>query len=231
MIRLEVMYPEYMNLYGDRGNVRYLQECIPDLEVIYTGLNDKPSFIKKKIDILYLGPSTENNQEEIAELLLPYKDKIKELIEKGTIIIATGNALELFGRYIEKLDGKRIKCLGLYNVYTNRIENLRHNENCLGHMGDITVVGFKNQMSHLYGKDRHKFLDMEIGFGRNKDVMVEGLMDNNFIGTYLLGPILPLNPPLTLYLLDKLKVKVKELPFYDDNMKAYEKRIEEFTKK
>jgi CobQ-like glutamine amidotransferase family enzyme len=231
MIRLEVLYPEYMNLYGDRGNIRYLQECIPNLEIIYTELNDKPAFLKKKIDILYMGPTTENNQEEIAALLLPYKDKIKSLIDNGTIILAIGNALEYFGKYIEKLDGKRIKCLGLYNVYTNRIENLRHNENCLGMFNDITIVGFKNQMSHLYGKDKHKFLDMKVGSGRNKDVMVEGLMENNFIGTYLLGPILPLNPYLTKYLLDKLKLKNIELPFYDDGIKAYEKRIEEFTKK
>ena len=93
------------------------------------------------------------------------------------------------------------------------------------------MVGFKNQMSHLYGKDKHKFLDMKVGTGRNKNVLVEGLMENNFIGTYLLGPILPLNPHFTTYLLKQLKLKNIELPFYDDTIKAYGKRLEEFTKK
>lgn len=230
MIKLEVLYPEYMNLYGDRGNIKYIEECIPNLEVIYTSLKDKPVFMKKKIDIIYLGPSTENNQEEIMKLLFLYREKIKELIEKKVIIIATGNAVELFGKYIEKTDGKRIKCLGLYNVYSKRIENLRYNENCLGKIEDITVVGFKNQMSHLYGKDKHVFLNIEVGSGRNKDVLVEGLMENNFFGTYLLGPILPLNPYLTEYIIKKLNIKNFKLPYYEDSIKAYEKRIEEFKK-
>ena len=229
MIRLEVLYKEYMNLYGDSGNIVYLKKCIPELEVIYTGINDKPSFIKKKIDILYLGPSTEDKQEEVINLLMPYKDKIKELIEKGTIILATGNALEIFGKYIEKTNGKRIKCLGLYNLYSKRLENLRYNENCLGIMKDITIVGFKNQLSHIYGKDKHVFLNMKIGSGRNPQVKEEGIMDNNFIGTYLLGPILLLNPQFTKYILEKLKIKNIELPYYEDSIKAYNKRIEEFN--
>ncbi len=228
MIRLEVLYPEYMNLYGDTGNIKYLKECIPNLEIIYTSINQKPAFMRKKIDILYLGPSTESKQEEIIKKLLNYKEKLKELIDDNTIIIATGNSVEFFGKYIEKIDKKRIKCLGFYNVYSKRIENYRYNENCLGKFGDITVVGFKNQMSHMYGKDKHKFLYMEIGTGRNIDVKEEGLMENNFFGTYLLGPILPLNPYFTEYLLKQLNQKKIELPYFEDCLKAYEKRIEEF---
>ena len=75
MVKIEVLYNEYMNLYGDTGNIKYLEKCIDKVKIIYTGLNDKPKFLTQKIDMLYLGPCTENHQEEIIELLLPYKNK------------------------------------------------------------------------------------------------------------------------------------------------------------
>lgn len=231
MIKIEVLYPEYMNLYGDNGNIRYLEQSINSLKVLYTGLNDQPKFLKMKIDMLYLGPCTENNQEEIASLLMQYKQPIKDLIESGVTVLATGNALELFGKYIEKVDGSKIKGLGIFNIYAKRVANYRHNELCLGKTKDNhEVVGFKNQMSHLYGKDKKYFLKMMLGSGRNIDSDIEGISYKNFIGTYMLGPVLPLNPYFTKNLIKKFNDKDIKLSFEEDAIKAYEIRLEEFKK-
>ena len=43
-IKIEVLYGEFANLFGELQNVNYLKSCIPDAEVIYTGLHDKPAF-------------------------------------------------------------------------------------------------------------------------------------------------------------------------------------------
>jgi lipid II isoglutaminyl synthase (glutamine-hydrolysing) len=231
MVKIEVLYSEYMNLYGDTGNIRYLQKCLDKVEVIYTGLNDEPKFSKAKIDMIYLGPCTENNQEEIIKKLLPYKDKIKELIEKDVVIVAIGNALEIFGKYVEKSDGSRIKALGIFNVYAKREKDFRYNELCLGVTKDgIEIVGFKNQMSHLYGKDSEHFLDIFLGTGRNLLTNEEGIRERNFIGTYILGPILLLNPFFTKAIIKKLGIKNPKLYCEDDAIKAYEVRLQEYRK-
>ena len=120
----------------------------------------------------------------------------------------TGNALEIFGKYIKTTDGKRIKALGIFDVHAEREKNYRYNELCLGVTHDgFEIVGFKNQMSHLYGKEPRYFQDIFLGSGRNKDIKIEGISYKNFIGTYIIGPILPLNPYFTKSIISKLGVK------------------------
>ena len=53
-----------------------------------TTLNETPHFIEEDIDLIYLGSSTEKNQEIIISKLLPYKDRLKELIDKNKVILA-----------------------------------------------------------------------------------------------------------------------------------------------
>jgi lipid II isoglutaminyl synthase (glutamine-hydrolysing) len=229
MINIEILYSEYMNLYGDTGNIMYLKKCLNKAKFIYTHLNDKPKFITNKIDMIYLGPCTENAQEEIIKLLKPYKKNIKKLIDQGVIILAIGNALEIFGKYIKTSDNKKIEGLGLFDVYAKRIANYRHNELCLGVTCDgLEMVGFKNQMSHLYGHEKNYFQDMFLGKGRNLNTNIEGIRVNNFIGTYLLGPLLVLNPYFTKQLLKELGIKDNKLYLEEDAIKAYEFRLNEY---
>ncbi len=224
MIKLEVLYPEYMNLYGDNGNIKYLQKLIPRLKIIHTHLNQTPAFTKEKIDILYLGPATEKQQATIAEKLYPYRAEIKKLIADQTLIIATGNACELFGKYIEKTDGNLITCLGLYNIYAERFDRLRYNDNVICPLRDFTVVGFKNQLSHLYGKDRHAIV------APVEKKHINFIIDKNLFATYLLGPVLVLNPNLTKTLLKNAKIPYQDPPFNELSLNAYQKRVIEFNK-
>ena len=226
---LEVLYPEYMNLYGDTGNINYLKQCLPNLKVIYTSFHQKPAFLTKKIAMLYLGPMTENSQELIAEKLYPYKKEIKDLIKNNIFVLATGNAFELFGKYIEKQNKEQFKGLGLYNFYTIRFNHLRYNENTIGILNNLKIVGFKNQLSFSYGKITKPFLKITKGTGINKESKLEGIKDHNFYGTYLLGPLLVNNPFLSKKIFEDLNIKY-QLPYFVDSLKAYNKRIDDIKK-
>ena len=229
-MRIEVLYNEYMNLYGDTGNIEYLKQCLGSkAEFVYTSLNEKPKFLTEDTSLLYLGPCTENHQEEIINILMPYRDEIKEKIEEGLVVLATGNAIEIFGKYIEKTDKSVIKALSVFNVYAVRVSDYRYNELCLGKMKEgIKLVGFKNQMSHLYGNDKKSFQTMLLGTGRNKDMKIEGIRYKNFYGTYLLGPVLPLNPPFAKMLLKQIGIDNPKIQFEDVATRAYEVRVNEF---
>ncbi|HOZ54407.1 MAG TPA: hypothetical protein PKY25_03680 [Bacilli bacterium] len=233
MINIEVMYPEYMNLYGDTGNIKFLEKCLnKKAKVHFTNLNDEPKFIKKDIDILYFGPSTEKQQEEIIKKLLPYKKHIKKMIDKDKIILAIGNAQEIFGQYILDINNKKIKGLEIFDFYSKREANYRYNELCIGiTKDDIKIVGFKNQMSHIYTdiEDDNYFQKMILGKGRNRNTNIEGININNFFGTYIIGPILILNPKFTKFLLNKLGFN-ETLLYEKDLLKAYDKRLLEFEK-
>ena len=61
-----------------------------------------------------MGAMTERMQERVIQKLLPYQERIKELIEKNVVFLFTGNAIEVLGKYIENEDGSRIE--GLRNL-------------------------------------------------------------------------------------------------------------------
>ena len=229
-MRIEILFPEFCNLFGDMYNMKYLKKCMPDAEFIETALDEVPTFVNEDVNLIYLGPMTEKTQEKVITKLLPYKDRIEELIEKNVVFLFTGNAVEVLGKYIENEDGTRIYGLGIFDVYAKRDMMHRHNSYMIGKYEDIEVVGFKSQFTMMYGDNSNSyFLDVEKGIGINKESKLEGIKKNNFIGTYVIGPILILNPLFTKKLM-KMMGKEKDVALEDDVMAAYEARLKELKK-
>ena len=286
MIKIEMLYPEICNLFGDYANVKYLASCIEDAKVINTHLTDKPSFLNEDVDFIYMGSMTEKSQELVIERLKPYTEKIKEMIDKNKVMLFTGNAVEILGNYIEKDDGSKIEALGILNFYAkrqmmNRVNslilgefeiaseknkensNVNSNENSEGNKENskeninvnnnenskensnvnsnensdensdenLKIVGFKSQFTLAHGDNSNNyFIKIERGFGLDKESKLEGFKVNNLFATYLLGPILPLNPKFTKYILKLLNQK-DNLKFEKEAMEAYEIRLKEFEDK
>lgn len=229
-MKIEILFPEFCNLFGDMYNMKYLKMCIPDAEFIETALEEEPAFVKEDVNLIYLGPMTENTQEKVIAKLLPYKERILELIEKNVVFLFTGNAIEVLGKYIENEDGTRINGLGIFDVYAKRDMFHRHNSYLIGKYEDIEVIGFKSQFTMMYGDNTQiPFIEVEKGIGINKDSKIEGIKKNNFIGTYLIGPLLILNPLFTKKILEMLGVN-NEVALKEDTMSAYEARIRELRK-
>ena len=61
-IVIEVLYPEFNNLFGDRGNAEYLKARLEkagyETEFIETYLFNEPNFVNGQTDILLIGPCT-----------------------------------------------------------------------------------------------------------------------------------------------------------------------------
>lgn len=228
-IKIEVLYGEFANLFGELQNVNYLKSCIPDAEVIYTGLHDKPAFADGGADFVYMGSMTENQQELVIEALTPYKEQLTAQIDAGTVFLFTGNAMEVMEAYIENEDGSKITGLGIFDTYAKRNMMHRYNSLILGKYEDIKLVGFKAQFSHSYGDNSNcYFYEVIRGDGLHPGVQTEGLKRNNFFGTYTVGPFLVLNPLFVKYLLTLLGIKEPKLAHETVIMKAYRQRLSEF---
>ena len=230
---IEVLYPEYNNLYGDRGNAEYLKKKLTlagyYVEIFETSLFDEPKFINEKVDILLLGPCQEKHQLIEIEALKKYREAIENRIENGGLILATGNAFEIFGDYIEDAKGEKHDCLKFFPYYAKQFSRLRYNDCSVGEFDGMQITGFKNLLSHSYGENPCPFLTMKTGAGMNKETKIEGVHKNNLFATYHTGPILPLNPQFSDYLIklvdsDYVGVELK----YETQ--AYESRIKELLK-
>lgn len=228
-MKIEILYPEICCLYGDLMNIEYLSRCIPEAEIIRTSLKVEPAFVSGDVDMICLCSMTERAQELVLTALRPYKERIETLIAGGTIFLITGNALEIFIKYIENEDGSRLEPLGIFDLTAKRRMNDRYNALYLGKFFDIDIVGFKSQFAHAYGDGADGLFETVRGAGRNPETKPEGIRKNNFMATYVLGPLLILNPPFTKYILELLGVKDRPLLFEAATLDAYKLRVSEFT--
>lgn len=228
-IRIETLFPEIANLYGDHANIRYLKMCVPDAEYVEDALSEEPHFVTERPDMLYMGPLTERKQELVIEKLRPYKERLMELIEQDVLFLITGNAMEIFFDAIEKEDGTRIEGLGIFHYIAKRKMFNRYNSGIMGMFENIRLVGFKSQFTHGYGDNSQEyFMQVEKGDGLNRETKYEGICRNRFFGTYMLGPILILNPDFCLYIQKVLGVSEPRLVYEEAARDAYEERVRQY---
>ena len=76
-MKIEILYPEIANLFGDLANIKYMMASIPSCKVVGTDLNSRPAFLDSgDVDLVYMGTMTENNQIVAMEHLEPYNHLI-----------------------------------------------------------------------------------------------------------------------------------------------------------
>ena len=143
-LKIEVLFPETANLYGDTHNMVYLKQCLPKAEFIETGLADEPYFANNDVNMIYMGSMKESTQERVIEKLSKYRSRIIELIKKNVVFLMTGNAMEVFEKYIETDDGTQIKGLNIFDLYAKRTMMNRYHEMQIGEFKEkLDIVGYK----------------------------------------------------------------------------------------
>lgn len=230
-MKIEVLFPELANLFGECWNHRYLRECLPEAEFIETPLGAEPAFVSQDVQLVYMGAMTESAQERAAAALMPYRERVRELVEAGTVFLMTANAGEIFGEYIENEDGSRIEGLGLFPLHAKRDMMQRKNAVMLCEFEGMELVGFKAEFSQLYGDNSDiGFARVLYGTGINSASATEGVRINNFFSTAIVGPFLMMNPPFVKYLLGLLDAENAELKYEDVIMAAYESRLSDIKR-
>lgn len=228
-MQIEVLYSDLCNLFGDTGNMRYFEKCVPDAEFIYTAFNDVPAFVNSEPDMIYMGPCTERNQERVIKKLMPYKEHLQKAIDRGTVMLFTGNAPEVLFEYIEKDDKSRTEGLGILKFHAVQSIYDRYNTIVLSKFGDMNVLGFKTQFTQTYGDNSDcYFTKVERGSGINKKSKLEGIHINNLFATSMVGPLLVINPYFTEYIMEKLGIENARCAFREEAVASYEAKLNEF---
>ncbi len=227
---IEVLFNEVCGLNGDAQNAAYLQASVPDAQIIYTSLLDEPYFASNRPDMLLIGYMTENTQRRVIEKLMPLRERLNTLIDDGVVILATGNAGEIFCRHISYItEKKEIDGLGIFDLTVKNDFFKRYNGKILSRFDGIEVVGFRTQFSHIYGDNTSGyFAEVIRGIGINPESKLEGMRKNNLLCTHTVGPLLPLNP-LFCEKLIALAGGNAEAAFREAAIAAYEERLKEWN--
>lgn len=192
------LYPDLLNLYGDRGNIQCLMKrCLwrgIEAETIAFELDDKIDF--SNLDIVLLGGGSDREQMLVCEKLKEIQKDFKEYVEQGGVVIAICGGYQLLGNYY-KTDMGTIEGLSLVDMYTEQGEDrLIDNIVLQSELFDMPIVGFENHGGRTFIGKNKPLGKVLYGSGNDGKSGYEGVVYKNVIGTYLHGPLLPKNPQL-----------------------------------
>ena len=95
------LYPDLLNLYGDRGNIQCLMRRCQwrgiEAETIAFELGDKIDF--SRLDIVLLGGGSDREQMLVCEKLKEIQPDFKKYVEDGGVVIAICGGYQLLGKY------------------------------------------------------------------------------------------------------------------------------------
>lgn len=208
------LYPDLLNLYGDRGNIQcMLKRCEwrgIEAEVINFESDEEIDF--SKLDIVLLGGGSDREQMLVCEKLKKIKKEFKEYVEDNGVVIAICGGYQLMGNFYDTENG-RIEGLGIIDLETTHSKEYRLIDNIVLESDLVTmpVVGFENHSGRTNIKNNKPFGKVIYGSGNDGKSGYEGVVYKNVIGTYLHGPLFPKNPEVCDYLIQKaLEKKYKE---------------------
>lgn len=225
-MKIEFLYPE-LTMYGDSFNIKYLAMCNKRIEVIYTPINKKPYFVSHNVDMVYLGSLSESSQIAVINKLMPYKDRINELIKDDKIFLVTGSAMEIFGKSIKR-NNQIIKCLNIFCYETEYDYSNRYHDLYEGEYEDIKIIGFKCQYTTINNVIEKPLFNTTKGMGNSKNSKDEGIRYRNFMASEVLGPLLIYNPLMIKKILKMLYLK-QDLKFEKDVMESYENKLKGYN--
>lgn len=222
-IKVLHLYYDLLNMYGENGNVMALIKALEmqDLKVIvdFKSLGDDINIMD--YDFIYIGTGDDETINLALNDLAKYSNDLVKYIEDNRYILATGNALDLFGK------------LNILNYKVKQIDFRIIGEQIYNY--DIInkkVIGFQNRDTIIYDSKEDKLFDVIKGTGYDPNIDIEGIRKNNFFGTYLLGPILIRNPYFLEYIvkgiLEKKNIKYKNVK-QGIAYKAYDEFLKNFV--
>jgi CobQ-like glutamine amidotransferase family enzyme len=184
-IRLAHLYPNLMNLYGDRGNIITLRRRCEArgirLEVTELGLGE--SFDPDAYDLVFIGGGQDREQRRIADDLLEVKGvALREAAAAGLPMLTVCGGYQLFGRSYQPAAGEELPGLGIFPMRT--VHPGEEAPRCIGNVeaawGDGTLVGFENHGGRTYlDEGGQPLARVRAGYGNNGEDGGEGAVVGN----------------------------------------------------
>ncbi len=208
-LRIGHLYPDAMNIYGDIGNVRALQQRAGwhGVEVEVVPIEQGPADIAA-CDILFMGGGQDRDQSRIFRDFTDFKRRdMERAVEEGVAVLAVCGGYQLLGHSYTDADGNQLEGLGILDLRSSAghdrwIGNvLVEADPSLG-LAPRTLVGFENHGGRTWlGPGLRPLGRVVVGGGNNGEDGGEGVLHRRVVGTYLHGSLLPKNPALTDWLL------------------------------
>jgi hypothetical protein len=194
------LYPDFLNIYADRGNIAVLARRAEwrghELEVRSVSVGEPVR--AGEYDLLYVGGGQDREQALVAGDLVTKADGIREAVAGGTALLAVCGGYQLLGRWYRDFHGVDLPGIGVFPLETVAGETRMIGDvllECELEPGERrTLAGFENHAGRTRLDSGAQPLGRVVaGFGNDGESGWEGCRVGRAVGTYLHGPLLPRN--------------------------------------
>ncbi|MCR5088927.1 MAG: glutamine amidotransferase [Oscillospiraceae bacterium] len=207
-LKIGHLYPDVLNLYGDSGNIRCLQQRLKwrGIESEVTRLSIGENAKLNEYDLIFIGGGQDFEQEVLlSDLRTGKAAEIRAAVEDEVCFLTICGGYQMLGQYYETYDGVRCDFIGALDLWTiGSKQRMIGNTvfRCSESAGGTLLVGFENHSGKTWlGSGLSPLASVVVGFGNNGEDKTEGVRYKNVFGSYSHGPLLPKNPDFCDYLL------------------------------
>jgi CobQ-like glutamine amidotransferase family enzyme len=203
------LYPQDMNIYGDWGNVLVLKRRLQWHGYTPNVIEYNPGdTFPDNVDMIVGGGGQDSGQDSIQTDLLSIGSRLRELADGDVPMLMICGLFQLFGKFFKTQDGHIIEGIGLLDIETHAgperlIGNIVTKSTDFGE-----IVGYENHSGQTFlGKNLPSLGRVIKGAGNNGQDETEGARYRNVIASYMHGSLLPKNPAIADFLIEKAVTK------------------------
>lgn len=205
------LFPDLLNLYGDGGNVRVLEQ-----RALRRGIPCEVARVEhgetidlSGVDLVFLGGGPDREQRLASRGLFDMRDGLRAFVEEDGALLAICGGYQILGsKWL--LGDEVVEGLGILDIETRRpgtsADRLIDNIVLRTRIAKRPVVGYENHAGRTFlgsGVEPFGSVVSKVGCGNNDEDKADGVLYRSVLGTYLHGPLLAKNPEVADWLLGR----------------------------
>jgi CobQ-like glutamine amidotransferase family enzyme len=201
------LYGHEMNIYGDRGNVLALVKRAEwrglAARVVTVGVGE--ALDTDALDLYFWGGGQDREQITVSRDLAGTKGAaLAAALEDGAPALAVCGGYQLLGHSYRPHEGEELPGIGVLDV-TSAAGHERYIGNVVVETPEFgALVGFENHSARTWlGAGVRPLGRVRVGHGNNGSDGSEGARYKHVVGCYMHGALLPKNPVLADWLLER----------------------------
>lgn len=206
-INIVWLYPDILNLHGDRGNVMALLKIGEAMElpvnlIKVNNADELPDL--EAVDLIVMGAGQLRDIDYVKNDMLKYEEKLRAYVEQDGYILITGSTGCIFGSKYYLEDGKEAAGLGIFDMEARALNRTKMPMLTKEVYGDdiywktedgMEIIGCQIQrMDFKLGGSTTPLGRLVYGYGNNCRDDKEGARYKNVLFTNTVGPLLSGNP-------------------------------------
>lgn len=216
-INVAWLYPDILNLHGDRGNVMALQKIAEamglQLNTQKVDASSSPQAVADA-DLILMGAGQLRDIKYVTEDMRRYRDTLEAYVQQDGYMLVTGSTGCILGKKYMLDDNRETEGLGLINMAAKALNRTKMPMLTREVYGDdidwVTQDGMEiagcqiQRMDFRLGKNTEPWGKLIYGYGNNCTDGTEGARYKNLMFTNTVGPLLSCNPWLGVDILQKI---------------------------